>query len=70
MPEVSKIAHLHTQVVDDAAEWYNPNRIPEAFRDVHPAVAKRAFRLAGNDWRRVVRDGNEQALTILNAVAW
>ncbi len=70
MPDLASVVNLNEHVVKDAARWYDPNRIPDAFADIDPRIARKAFRLAGNDWRRVVRDGNEPALTVLNAVSW
>jgi hypothetical protein len=70
MPTVAQTASLHVDAIDDAARWYDPERVPDAFADLDRRVIRRAFKLAGGDWRRVVRDVDTDALTILNAVSW
>lgn len=60
MAAVMRQANLDARIVGEAAAWYQDNlhHIPEPFRQLEPAVLRRAVGLCRGDWRRCITDGD------------
>jgi len=69
VPRVMQSVQLADDVIRDAVKWYQDNPIPQAFRDLHPAVLRTVTRISGGDWQRCVRN-EDGSVTVHNTRRW
>jgi hypothetical protein len=67
---IGEITDLDVRAIEQAKRWYAEQPMPDTFAHVPSVIRRRAHRMAGGDWRRIVLDQDGVSLVVHDQIMW